>query len=127
MIKGTGIDILAVDFIKTMIEDHGKIFLEKYFSSFEIQTFLKKKRFAEQFLAGRFATKEAFFKAMSTYKTFKIEFNEIEIVNDSLGHPYLRILKNQNSSENIKNDRVWVSISHHKEYAVAQVIIENYD
>ena len=124
MIKGIGIDILKIDYIDLMLEKYGDDFLKSHFSPMEIQAFQSKKRFANQFLAGRFAAKEAFFKAVSVCDGMEPEFCDIEIINDSSGRPELRLLKN--TSEHLQEEGIWLSISHHRDYAVAQVIIEQH-
>lgn len=67
----------------------------------------------KQFLAGRFAAKEAFLKAHHK-SLFEIPLNEIEVLNNSDGSPY--ILYCGVRYEN-------VSISHEKNYAVSVVEI----
>ena len=67
----------------------------------------------EEYLASRFAVKEAFLKA--NHKGLgEIKMNEIEVLNYENGAPY--IVYNNIVYEN-------VSISHEDEYAIAVVII----
>lgn len=67
----------------------------------------------EEYLASRFAAKEAFLKA--NHKGLgEIKMNEIEVLNYENGTPY--IVYNNIVYEN-------VSISHEDEYAIAVVII----
>lgn len=67
----------------------------------------------EEYLASRFAAKEAFLKA--NHKGLgEIKMNEIEVLNYENGAPY--IVYNNIVYEN-------VSISHEDEYAIAVVII----
>ena len=122
MIKGIGIDILKIEYIDQMLEKHGENFLKLHYSPMEIQVFFKKKRYGNQYLAGRFAAKEAFLKAISFRNGFEPKFCDIEIINDCSGKPELKLLNN--SFGRLKEDLVWLSISHHCQYAIAQVIIE---
>lgn len=122
MITGIGIDILKIDYISQMLRKYGNDFLKIHFSPMEIQMFKNKKRFGNQFLGGRFAAKEAFFKAISAYSGIELEFCDIEIINDSTGKPELKFTKHEPMFT--QEDTIWLSISHHREYAVAQVIIE---
>jgi len=122
MIIGVGIDILKIDYINQMLEKHGDNFLKLHFSAAEIQMFLNKKRFANQFLGGRFAAKEAFFKATSAYTGMELGFCDIEVINDDTGKPEIKFLRHKPAC--MKDDLIWLSISHHCEYAVAQVIVE---
>ena len=70
--------------------------------------------------AGRFAAKEAIFKAVSGLLTdkFAISWKDAQVVNDENGNPKVEFLK-------VKFDQIKsidISISHCKEYAVATVI-----
>jgi len=68
-----------------------------------------------QHLAGRFAAKEAIFKAMGDRT---LTWKDVQVFNDRDGKPYCKILNNKG-----KNLEVHVSISHVKNYAVANAII----
>lgn len=65
-----------------------------------------KKRKQVEFLAGRFACKEAIMKSLPNTK--ELAFTDIEILNDENGKPYCNI-------EGIED----ISISHEKEYTIA--------
>lgn len=118
MIKGIGIDICELKrieailqkqpkFVNRILTDQEKLYLEE----------LTEKRKVE-FLAGRFAAKEAFSKARGTGIGSDLSFLDIEIHKDEKGKPF--IFKPQN-----KGEIAYLSISHSKDYAVAQVIIES--
>jgi holo-[acyl-carrier protein] synthase len=114
MIKGIGVDIIELSRIKETIQNNKK-FIERILCESEKNQFkkLSEKRKVE-FLAGRFAAKEAFSKAFGTGIGKDLSFQDIEIGTDKNGKPI--ILKPKTISH--------VSISHSKEYAVAQVVIE---
>jgi holo-[acyl-carrier protein] synthase len=114
MIKGIGIDIIELSRVQEMINRQPK-FIGRVLCPSEIDTFetLSDHRKTE-FLAGRFAAKEAYSKANGTGIGKTLSFQDIEIVNDHLGKPV--ILKPEGQSH--------LSISHSRQYAVAQVIIE---
>ncbi|MEH7123291.1 holo-ACP synthase [Bacillus sp. JJ1532] len=115
MITGIGIDIVELNRIKKIFERQVK-FAERILTPKETAKFqtlpLERKT---EFLAGRFAAKEAFSKAMGTGIGGSLSFLDIEIEKDEKGKPYV--------SKPIQKG-VHLSISHSKEYAVAQVIIE---
>ena len=73
-----------------------------------------------QHYAGRFAAKEAVFKAISTKLNDKyaITWKDIEIIDDKEGKPYVHLY---GIDENIF-ESIDISISHCKEYAVAYVV-----
>ena len=114
---GIGNDIIEINRIEKSIANNH--FIERVFTENEINLFHKKNNKAE-FLAGRFSAKEAISKALGTgVRNFNLV--DIEILNDSLGKPYV-IFKN-----NIENHNelflVDISISHCKSYATAVAII----
>lgn len=117
MIKGIGLDIIEMGRIKEGLERSGKlanrILTEK---EREIYANLPSGTRKTEFAAGRFAAKEAFAKALGT-GLGKLSFQDIEILPGERGAPELKTTCQVNG-------RIFVSISHSKEYAVAQVIIE---
>lgn len=121
MIIGIGTDIIEIDRInKAIINTKG--FLNKIFTEKEIELFSERKMRAET-IAGNFATKEAFVKALGIGMR-GITFKDIEVLRDELGKPYInlsdRILKKYSLEFN-----VLVSISHNKESAISFVILES--
>jgi holo-[acyl-carrier protein] synthase len=115
MISGIGIDIIELDRIKSIIERQPK-FIQRILTENEQQIFerLTPARKIE-FLAGRFAAKEAFAKARGTGIGNELSFQDIEIKPDSKGKP--QVIKPI-------EDGVHLSISHSKHYAIAQVVLE---
>ncbi|MGV3463961.1 MAG: holo-ACP synthase [Heyndrickxia sp.] len=115
MIKGIGIDIVEIKRVQKVCERQER-FPERILSESEIQVYrsLYGKRKIE-FLAGRFAAKEAYAKANGTGFGEELSFTDIEISADSKGKPYITKPKEQG---------VHLSITHSAQYAVAQVIME---
>ncbi|WP_147804454.1 holo-ACP synthase [Alkalicoccus halolimnae] len=113
MIRGIGIDITELDRIGKISARLAERVLTK--SEKEIYAELPPKRRTE-FLAGRFAVKEAYAKACGCGIGSRLSFQDIELSNDELGKPVLQAVG--------ENDTVHVSISHSREFACAQVIIE---
>lgn len=114
MIVGIGIDIVEIYRVKDIMERQDK-FVDRILVQSEKQIFdqLEGHRQTE-YLAGRFAAKEAFAKALGTGIGREVTFKSIEVKTDQKGKPY------------IENERyhVHLSISHSREYAVANVVIE---
>lgn len=117
-----GIDIIEVDRIKADIENIGEKFLKRVFTDNEIKYCESKKVQKYQHYAGRFAAKEATFKAISKCinDKYSVSWKDFEVINDEQGKPKLN-LKNINLDmvENID-----ISISHCKMYATANVIVQ---
>lgn len=115
---GLGNDIIEIERIKAAIEKN-KRFIERVFSPEEIEIVEKRSNPYNSY-AGRFAAKEAVSKAFGTgIRDFNL--NDIEILNDELGKPYVR-LKN-NLEEMYRGYSVMLSISHSKYNAVATAIL----
>lgn len=122
MILGIGTDIVEVARIAKSIETIE--FREKIFSAIEIAYCETKTHKAESY-AARFAAKEAFFKALGTGWRGGMAFNEVEISNDTLGKPWLRVLGKTAEILAEKNiEKMHVSLSHTKATAIAMVILE---
>ncbi|BBP87298.1 holo-[acyl-carrier-protein] synthase [Bacillus safensis] len=119
MIKGIGIDIVEIDRLSRVLSRQPRL-PERILTLSEQDVFLtlsEKKRQLE-FLAGRFAAKEAFAKAYGTGIGQHLSFHDIDIQKkDDKGKPFIK-------SEKAEGDQVHVSITHTKEYAAAQVLIE---
>lgn len=116
MIKGIGIDIIEIERIEKIANRQPR-FVERILTVAERDRYktLSKRRQLE-FLAGRFAAKEAVVKALGTGIMHSIGWQDIEVLNDGRGKPIVNVP--------IDNP-IHLSISHSKEYAVAQVIIES--
>lgn len=89
MIKGIGLDIAEIPRIKKAMERSEK-FQKRILSERELELFhqLSDQRKVE-FLAGRFAAKEAYSKANGTGIGKGCEFRQIEVLKDELGKPTL--------------------------------------
>ena len=119
-----GTDIIEISRIKKSIEDTDNKFIERVFTNKEIIYCESRKLQKYQHYAVRFAGKEAVFKAISNLlkNKFDIDWKDIEILNDSEGRPYVNILNSK--IDNIIN--IDISLSHCKEYAIANVIVYLY-
>lgn len=118
MIIGTGVDITEVRRLKQAIERWGSEFLNRVFTKGELEN-AKTRGSLHQHLAGRFAAKEAIFKAMGDAK---LTWKDVEILNDKVGKPHCKVLKSRK-----KNVDVHISISHVKNYATAFAIVTKKD
>ncbi|WP_205175638.1 holo-ACP synthase [Bacillus pakistanensis] len=115
MIKGIGVDIVEIGRIKALSSKQPK-FLDRILTDKEKDEYLSLRSDRRgEFLSGRFAAKEAYAKAEGTGIGSRLSFLDIEIMKDAMGKPY--IMRPQ-------IEGVHLSISHSKEYAVAQVVIE---
>ena len=121
MIK-CGTDIIEIDRIKDAIEKEG--FKKRVYTEKEIEYCESKNVQKYQSYSGRFAAKEAIFKALSILieDKYKIKWTDFEIINDEEVKPNVQINTDIIDKSLIKN--IDISISHCKEYATAVCIIE---
>ena len=117
-----GTDIIEIDRIKDAIEKEG--FKKRVYTEKEIEYCESKNVQKYQSYSGRFAAKEAIFKALSILieDKYKIKWTDFEIINDEEGKPNVQINTDIIDKSLIKN--IDISISHCKEYATAVCIIE---
>lgn len=115
-----GVDIIEISRVKESIENLGESFLNKVFTKKEIEYCESKKRAKYEHYAARFAVKEAAFKALSDMveDKYSISWKDIETTNDENGRPKVEVL----FAPSKKITSIDVSISHCKEYAVANVV-----
>ena len=126
MILGTGIDIVELDRIKTMLEKHGKKFLSRTYTDVEISAGEGKGLALSAYYAGRWAAKEATAKALGCGFGKECNFLDIEVTNDKLGKPVLKLSGNaKKRAANMGIKAMHISISHEQAYAVAMVIMES--
>lgn len=123
MVFGIGTDIMEVSRIKTAIErDAG--FVDHLFTISEIAD-CEKLKSRHQNYAARYAAKEAFMKALGTGWRFGIRFTDIEVYNDNLGKPHIRLSgKAEELAKKEEISKIHVSLSHVKDMATAIVILE---
>jgi holo-[acyl-carrier protein] synthase len=116
-----GVDIIEINRIKDSIEKLGDTFLKKVYTKKEIEYCESKGVTKYEHYAARFAVKEAVFKAVSeeVKDKYEISWKDIETTNDENGRPKVEILFLKNK----KIENVDVSISHCKDYAVANVTV----
>ncbi len=114
MIKAVGTDIAKNSRFDNLEEG----VLKKIFTQAELEE-AGRRSDSSAFFSSRFAAKEAFVKALG--KGFRtIEANMIEIRENEDGMPYIVTF----SDVLDKNERVFLSLSHEKEYSVAMVVID---
>ncbi|GAB3045337.1 holo-ACP synthase [Virgibacillus ainsalahensis] len=117
MIKGIGIDLIELDRIKSSLSKGDRL-VDRVLTPMEKEVFgkLKNDQRKTEFLAGRFAAKEAFAKATGT-GIGKLSFQHIEIATDDNGAPRV-------NAKGYGEHHIFISITHSRDYAVAQVVME---
>ena len=123
-IFGIGTDIVNIKRIRRSLNN--KLFLSRLFNKDEISK-CKKTINSSNCLSKRFADKEAFSKALGTGISRGINFNEIIVLNEKNGKPFIKLLnqtkKNVEKKIKKKKYKISLSLSDEKNYAVAFVTI----
>jgi holo-[acyl-carrier protein] synthase len=123
MILGTGIDIIEVSRIEKAAEKER--FIKRIYTLDE-RAYHAARGSSAQTLAGMFAAKEAVAKALESGVSGGISWQDIEICHHENNMPYVK-LKNAALEKMLLlgGRRVHVAISHIKELAVAQAVLED--
>ncbi len=116
-----GTDIIEISRVEQSMINAGDKFAKEVFTKQEIDYCESKGKVKYQHYAARFAAKEAIFKAISNMleSKYSITWQNIQILNDKNGRPYIDFIDAK--LEQIKS--IDISLSHCKEYAVANVNI----
>lgn len=119
MIVGIGTDLIELDRIEKACKNIH--FLERVFTERERELGVN----SIQSLAGNFAVKESVVKVFGT--GFRgIEFQEIEVLRDELGKPYILLYgKAKEKQKELGISKLHVSITNTKQYAMAFVVGES--
>ena len=110
MIKGIGIDIVKISRIEATMAENPR-FISRILTDLE-----KAESTEPEYVAGRWAAKEALVKAMKL-----VSFQSVSILSRTNGQKHEPHLI---WHEELPDGTVWVSISHEEDIAIAQVIHE---
>lgn len=118
MIKGIGLDIIELDRIDESLQKSDRL-AKRVLTPQERENFdqLGSHKRKVEFLAGRFAAKEAFSKAAGT-GIGELSFQHINVGNDSSGAPSITV-------DGYEKMRIFVSITHSDTYAISQIVMED--
>ena len=121
-IIGIGIDLVDVKRIENAVKKR-KNFLERIYTQEEIKM-NPRGEFRFQELAGRFAAKEAFFKAIKSGWRRGVTFSDVIVLNEPSGAPYIKLTgRAKEIAQSLGVNKIFVSISHTDELATGMVII----
>ena len=131
MILGVGIDLVDIFRIDRILEKYPRQFAKRVLGKRELRTYekilfsdLKPKEKANRFIAKRLAAKEAVSKAFGTGLRGQISLQKIEVLNDSLGKPYVVVspLKDKITLPYFK--KIHISLTDENNFAQAIAILE---
>jgi len=118
MIYGIGIDLVELNRIEQTLERQPR-FAGRILTQAEQERFQSLSGHRQiEYLAGRFAAKEAFVKAFGTGVGKEVSWQDVEVLNEETGRPIM---------SGPFNGVIHVSITHSEHYASAQVLLEKRD
>jgi holo-[acyl-carrier protein] synthase len=124
MIIGTGVDVVEIARIRSVLERLEDRFIFRVFTSAE-QQFCSEHRDPVPHYAVRFAAKEALFKALGTGWAKGVTWLDAEVLRERQEAPVLRLHgEAQRLSTSMGTHKVHLSLSHSNKYAIAMVILE---
>ena len=126
-IIGIGVDLVDCNRIQNSIDRFGERFLKRVFTEGEI-AYSNSMKFPARHLAARFAAKEALSKAFGTGIGKAMGWRDLDVRKKESGEPYVVL---SGGAERMANERevgrVWVSLSHTDESAMATIVLEAHD
>ena len=124
-IVGHGIDVIETERVGRLLDDHGDRFLARCYTAAE-QSYIapdKSLHRRVEYLAGRFAVKEAVLKVLGTGWRDGIAWTDAEVLRLASGQPTVKL---HGLCRDIAHDlginQWWVSISHTRTLAMASAI-----
>jgi len=131
---GIGTDIVQISRMQKSVSRSGERFIQRILHPNEIEIFQNYKQGHKYnnsttqqhiaYLAKRFAAKEALSKALGTGIAQGVCLSDIEVYNNALGQPKLRLhgLTAQKAQQ-LRVKHSYLSLSDEKDYAVAYVVL----
>ena len=124
MIVGTGVDIVEIERIRSVMERQKDRFIERVFTLQERQ-FCERYRDPAPHYSARFAAKEALFKALGTGWAKGVGWLGVEVLRQDQQAPVMALHgEAEKTFVRLGAKRVHLSLSHSDQWAVATVILE---
>ena len=127
MILGVGCDLVSVLRIENLIQKTGHRFLKRVLTSLELQEYERRNtkswRRGCQYVASRYAAKEAFSKAMGTGVGQAFSFLDLSVLNDQDGRPILSFSDKLSLWMQERHAVAHVSFSDEQSMAISTVVL----
>lgn len=120
MTEAIGLDIVENARIERLFNKHPERFVERILGP-EEQGILADRSDKINFIAGRFAAKEAIIKALGGYLTDRPPYSSLQILNDTGGQPFVQL--DESLATKLSHIRILISLSHEKHYSVGMAVI----
>jgi holo-[acyl-carrier protein] synthase len=114
----TGVDLIEIDRVQTVIARHGEKYLNRIYTSNELEQSSRR----PESLAVRFAAKEAVSKALGC-GIGEVAFKDIEVLSDEHNAPVLRLHGAAERKAGELGLKTWsISLSHDLKQAIVMVV-----
>ena len=119
-VVGIGTDLVEIKRIQQALARYGDAFAKRILTTKEYEIYQQHKQPA-QFMAGRFALKEAVVKALGCGFRQGINWHCIEILNSPQGQPMVQL---KGAAAQYSRFQIQATLSHERAYALAFVLFE---
>src|SRR3954453_23756774 len=124
-VLGIGVDMVESARIEHSLERFAERFLQRVFTTGEIE-YCQSMKFPARHFAARFAAKEAVSKAFGTGIGKAMGWRDIDVHREASGQPFVVL---EGGAKQLAAERgisaVWISLSHTEHHAVAAIVIES--
>src|SRR5437868_6681320 len=122
---GIGVDLVECARIEHSLERFGERFLQRVFTTGEIE-YSQSMKYPARHLAARFAAKEAISKAFGTGIGKSMGWKDIDVRRKESGEPYVVLEGGARTlAEERKVTNVWITLSHTEHHAMAEIDVES--
>lgn len=123
MIVGIGTDMVDIKRMNANITEHGDKMAEKILGDLELEAYQGTSAKA-QFLASRFAAKEAVAKALGTGFRDGLSLKHIQVAPDAMGRPHIKLSARAHElAETLGVKATHLTLSHERDLAIAFVVL----
>lgn len=122
MIRSIGLDLVEIERLRRDTEQFGERFVNRLLGPAERELYTNRSDKAE-FLAGRFAAKEAVVKALAPFLSERPAWAQMQILPGSGGEPVLCL--DESLKPALSGVRCLLSITHERQHAAAVAIFED--
>jgi holo-[acyl-carrier protein] synthase len=120
VVRAVGLDIVETKRIAQLLAQHDQRFIDRLLGPDE-QALLTERADRAQFIAGRFAAKEAIIKALADVLDERPPYRQIQVVKDVAGKPVTKF--DEPLARHLNAYRFLLSISHERSTAAAVAIL----
>ncbi len=123
-ILGLGVDLVEISRLEASLQRTGELFLQKVYTPREREAAPPHDPRRIQYLAARWAAKEALSKALGTGITSQCALQDVEVLNLPSGQPRMTLQgAARRTADALGVEEIHLSLSHETHYALATVIL----